>query len=67
MDKVDKRGNILHLVSLQAADKVPLNILRKHLLLGSQLLHPALTEASLVGAIGFKDCITRVKPRRLLS
>src|SRR5690554_2672264 len=41
VDQRDDRGDLLHLVTLQPPDKMPLNIPRELLLLGHQFLHTA--------------------------
>ncbi len=55
MDQCHEGSDLLHLVTLQAANKMPLNIHRQLPLLLHQLLHTTLTEEPLTGTIRLAD------------
>ena len=55
MDQRHERGDILHLVGLQVADHVPLDILGQHVVFFTQLLRTALAENAVPGIVGLAD------------
>ena len=57
MYRVDERGDIFHLVDLQWADKMPLDVTGQDFLFSCQFLGPAFTEYTLSGVVGFLQCL----------
>ena len=61
MDQMHEGGDLLDLVPLQAADRVPSDVVREALRLADQFLHPVLAEVALPGLVEAPDRCIRLR------